>query len=342
MIKKASECLRLALPLMSEYDIPVTPKNYSVWYRYVSGIDSELRETIDSMLKTRETFSEETNESLYWQFCAEKDENQLKNVRDDLQHVLTTILKEVTELTGQTERYESFISGSVKILSENPSPDEVKNIVKTIIDETKTLGNYGKTIQTKLVETTDVLENLKKDFEQVKTEALVDFLTGIPNRKAFDQALTEQIGDAKTDMKSLSLLLIDIDHFKRFNDEFGHLVGDHVLKFVVKKIRELVKGRDFLARFGGEEFAVILPQTPLEGAQTVAENIRNYFAQAKLKEISTLRNLGKISVSIGVACYRSGESPEALISRSDMALYSAKNAGRNRVATEPNISSTIL
>jgi len=342
MIKKASECLRLALPLMSEYDIPVTPKNYSVWYRYVSGIDSELRETIDSMLKTRETFSEETNESLYWQFCAEKDENQLKNVRDDLQHVLTTILKEVTELTGQTERYESFISGSVKILSDNPSPDEVKNIVKTIIDETKTLGNYGKTIQTKLVETTDVLENLKKDFEQVKTEALVDFLTGIPNRKAFDQALTEGIGDAKTDMKSLSLLLIDIDHFKRFNDEFGHLVGDHVLKFVVKKIRELVKGRDFLARFGGEEFAVILPQTPLEGAQTVAENIRNYFAQAKLKEISTLRNLGKISVSIGVACYRSGESPEALISRSDMALYSAKNAGRNRVATEPNISSTIL
>ena len=342
MIKKASECLRLALPLMSEYDIPVTPKNYSVWYRYVSGIDSELRETIDSMLKTRETFSEETNESLYWQFCAEKDENQLKNVRDDLQHVLTTILKEVTELTGQTERYESFISGSVKMLSDNPSPDEVKNIVKTIIDETKTLGNYGKTIQTKLVETTDVLENLKKDFEQVKTEALVDFLTGIPNRKAFDQALTEQIGDAKTDMKSLSLLLIDIDHFKRFNDEFGHLVGDHVLKFVVKKIRELVKGRDFLARFGGEEFAVILPQTPLEGAQTVAENIRNYFAQAKLKEISTLRNLGKISVSIGVACYRSGESPEALISRSDMALYSAKNAGRNRVATEPNISSTIL
>lgn len=342
MIKKASECLRLALPLMSEYDIPVTPKNYSVWYRYVSGIDSELRETIDSMLKTRETFSEETNVSLYWQFCAEKDENQLKNVRDDLQYVLTTILKEVTELTGQTERYESFISGSVKILSDNPSPDEVKNIVKTIIDETKTLGNYGKTIQTKLVETTDVLENLKKDFEQVKTEALVDFLTGIPNRKAFDQALTEQIGDAKTDMKSLSLLLIDIDHFKRFNDEFGHLVGDHVLKFVVKKIRELVKGRDFLARFGGEEFAVILPQTPLEGAQTVAENIRNYFAQAKLKEISTLRNLGKISVSIGVACYRSGESPEALISRSDMALYSAKNAGRNRVATEPNISSTIL
>ena len=88
LIKKASECLRLALPLMSEYDIPVTPKNYSVWYRYVSGIDSALRETIDSILKIGETFSEETNESLYWQFCAEKDENQLMIIRVVLQHVV--------------------------------------------------------------------------------------------------------------------------------------------------------------------------------------------------------------------------------------------------------------
>lgn len=342
IIKTAYEYFRLALPLMSEHNIPVTPKNYSVWYKYVSGIDSELRKTMDTMLDKGETFSEETNASLYGHFCAEKDENHLKDLRDDLQQVLATILKEVTELTGQTEKYESFISGSVRILSDNPSPGEVKNIVKTIIDETKTLGSYGKTVQTKLVETTDVLETLKRDFEQAKTEALVDFLTGIPNRKAFDQALTEWIAEATSDTESLSLLLIDIDHFKRFNDEFGHLIGDYVLKFVVKKIRELVKGRDFLARFGGEEFAVILPQTPLIGAQTVAENIRSYFAQAKLKEIATLKSLGKISVSIGIACYRVGESPETFISRSDRALYCAKNAGRNRVATESDISSGVL
>jgi len=342
IIKTAYEYFRLALPLMSEHNIPVTPKNYSVWYKYVSGIDSELRKTMDTMLDKGETFSEETNESLYEHFCAEKDENHLKDLRDDLQQVLATILKEVTELTGQTEKYESFISGSAKILSDNPSPGEVKNIVKTIIDETKTLGSYGKTVQTKLVETTDVLETLKRDFELVKTEALVDFLTGIPNRKAFDQALTEWITEATSDTESLSLLLIDIDHFKRFNDEYGHLIGDYVLKFVVKKIRELVKGRDFLARFGGEEFAVILPRTPLIGAQTVAENIRSYFAQAKLKEIATFKSLGKISVSIGIACYRVGESPETFISRSDQALYCAKNAGRNRVATESDISSGIL
>jgi diguanylate cyclase len=327
LIKEAHGYLRLVVPLMSEYNIPVT-------HKYVSGTDSELRKTIDSMLEKGEVFSEETNETLYWHFCAEKDENQLRDLRDDLQQILMTILREVTELTGQTQKYGSFIAGSVKTLSENPSPGEVRDIVKAIIDETKTLGSFGKTVQAKLAETTDVLEALKKDFEQVKTEALVDFLTGAPNRKAFDQALTECISEATSDKKNLALLLIDIDHFKRFNDEYGHLIGDYVLKFVVKKIKEMVKGRDFLSRFGGEEFAVILPQTPLVGAKTVAENIRSYFAQATLKEIATLRNLGKISFSIGAACYRSGESPETFITRCDRALYSAKNAGRNRVATE--------
>jgi diguanylate cyclase len=334
LIKDAHGYFRLAVPLMSQYDIPVTPKNYTVWYEYVSGTDSELRKTIDSLLEKGEAFSEETNETLYRHFCGEKEENQLRDLRDDLQQILVTILREVTELTGQTQKYESFITGSVKMLSENPSPGEVRNIVKTIIDETKTLGSFGKTVQTKLAETTDVLEALKKDFEQVKTEALVDFLTGAPNRKAFNQALTECMSEATSDEKNLALLLIDIDHFKRFNDEYGHLIGDYVLKFVVKKIKEMVKGRDFLARFGGEEFALILPHTSLAGAEAVAENIRSFFAQTTLKEIATLRNLGKITVSIGAACYRLGESPETFIARCDQALYSAKNAGRNRVATE--------
>lgn len=333
-VKKAYEYLRLALPLMAEYEVPVTPKNYAVWYKYVSCADEELSRTIDSMIARRDDFTESVNDRLFRHFCAEKDEDQIKSIRDDLQQILETIVEEVKELTGQTERYEQSISCSVKTLSENPSPEEVRIIVRAIIDETKTLGNHGKMARMKLEETTTVLETLKRDFEKVKTEALVDFLTGVPNRKAFDQSLTEWITESSRENSSLSLLLIDIDHFKKFNDEYGHLIGDYVLKFVVKKVREMVKGRDFLARFGGEEFAVILPQTPLAGAQALAENIRSYFSQTKLKEIATARSLGTVSVSIGVACYRAGESPESFVARCDQALYAAKNSGRNRVASE--------
>lgn len=334
LIKEATTYLRLAIPLMSEHKVPVTPENYTVWYKYVSGVDSELNRTIVSILEKGESFSEATNKKLYRHFCSEKDERQLGQLRADLQQILGTILREVTELTGQTERYDSFISTSVARLPDSASPKEVRDIINAIIHETKTLGSYGKTVQTKLAETTHVLESLRKDFEQVKTEALIDFLTGIPNRKAFDQVFRERMSEASNEGLPLSLLLIDIDHFKRFNDEFGHLTGDYVLKFVVKKIREMVKGRDFLARFGGEEFAVILPQTPLAGARIVGENIRSFFSEATLKEIATLKNLGKITVSIGVACLRTGESPEIFINRCDRALYSAKNTGRNRVAVE--------
>jgi diguanylate cyclase len=333
LVEEAHGYIRLALPLMSGQNIPITPRNYAVWYRYVSGADGELSKTIDAMLKKGEEFSEERNETLYQRFCAEKDENELGKIREDLQQVLRTILKEVTDLTDQTQEYESFVSHSVNMLSEDTSIQEIKNVVGEIIDRTKSLGRFGKTVQHKLKETTEALEELKKDFEQVKAEVLVDFLTGIPNRKAFDDGLAICIDEAASWDKGLSLLLIDIDNFKRFNDEFGHLIGDEVLKFVAKKIKEIVKGRDFLARFGGEEFAVILPQTPLAGAAAVAENIRSFFAETSLRAVEAAKNLGVITVSIGVAHYRPGESSKEFIHRSDRALYSAKNAGKNRVVT---------
>ena len=186
-------------------------------------------------------------------------------------------------------------------------------------------------------ETTENLEAIQREFEQVKSEVLVDFLTGAPNRKAFDEKLVKLADEASSDNINLCLLVIDIDHFKKFNDTYGHIVGDEVLKFVAKKVKEIVRGRDFFARFGGEEFVVLLPHTSLEGAKGAAENIRSFFAKSNLKAVSTSENLGKITVSIGAGLYRPGEPFEKFIARTDQALYFAKNNGRNRVATELDI-----
>jgi len=335
-IKEVHGYIRLALPLMAKQNIPITPRNYAIWYAYVSGADRELSRIIDAMLQKGEEFSEETNEALYRRFCAENDENQLRKVREEMQQVLHTILKEVTELTGQTEAYESFVSHSVNALSEDASIQEIKKVATEIVDKTRSLGRFIKTIQHKLKETTEALEELKKDFEQVKTEVFVDFLTGIPNRKAFENTLAACISEVTSADKDLSLLLIDTDDFKKFNDEFGHLAGDEVLKFVARKIKEMVKGGDFLARFGGEEFVVVLPQTPLPGAAAVAEHIRNFFAVTPLRALPEEKNPGIITVSIGAARYRPGESSEEFIHRADHALYTAKKAGKNRVITVPD------
>jgi diguanylate cyclase len=329
--------VRLALPLMAKHNVPTTPKNYTVWYEYVSGHNNELRKTIDKMIDKGETFTAEKNETLYRRFCTEKDEDELRKLRENLQLVLKTILGEVTKLSGETGKYESLVSESVEKLSEDLSVESIRKVVNEILVETRAVGKFGQEIQERLRETKQELDALQRKFEQAKTEAMMDFLTGVANRKAFDQALAACTGAAASGANDLCLLLIDIDHFKRFNDTFGHIVGDEVLKFVTKKTKEIVRGRDFLARFGGEEFAVILPGTPLEGAKTVAENIRSFFAQANLKSTLTSKKLGMITVSIGAASYRPGEPAQDFIDRCDQALYVAKNTGRNRVATESDV-----
>jgi len=337
-LEESAGYVRLALPLMSQYNIPITPRNYAVWYDYVSGKSRELRDAIDAMLEKAEQFSDEINDVLYQRFCSEVDEGALVDLRDNLRQLLIDIFSQVAQLTEKTGEYETIVSRSVDKLSEGTSMQDIREVVDDIIVETKKIGHSGRATQEKLQVATDELESLKKEFEEAKAAALVDFLTGIANRKAFDMAIKGSVEEAASDTEPLSLLLIDIDHFKRFNDEYGHIVGDEILRLVARKIKENVRGRDFVARYGGEEFAVILPGTPIHGAKTVAENIRVSFSVGKLKRVKTSEYLGTISISVWAAQYRPGESVEDLVDRSDQALYFAKDAGRDRVATEADLT----
>ena len=329
--------LRLALPLMATHNIPATPNNYAIWFRYVSGSNAALTETINKLISQNKIFTEKINDDLYWKFCAEKDEHELKKLREDIQQVILAILNETNQLCGETEKYGTLITHSVAKLSEDASVKEIRSVMGEILDETKTITLVGTQVQQTMEAKTVELETLQKEFEQAKAESLQDFLTNIPNRKAFNEKLVTLTAEAAAEEKELCLLIIDIDYFKKFNDDFGHIVGDEVLKFVARKINDVIRGWDFLARFGGEEFVVLLPQTPLHGATTVAENIRHYFSEAKLRAATTSKSLGKITVSIGISSFQPGEALEKFIDRADRALYLAKNSGRNLVSTESDL-----
>jgi len=323
--------VRIVLPLMARHKVPITPQNYAVWYAYASGDNRELQKTLETMIKNEEPFTEENNEKLCARFGFIAEAGEIKKLRDELLQVLLSILNDIAEINGETAHYESFLSKSVESLSKEVSVEDLRTIVECIISETKAIVEFGKTAQKKIQNITSELTALKKTFEQTRTEALLDFLTGVANRKAFEEALTKLISGADTSEKGLCLLIVDIDHFKQFNDQHGHAVGDEVLRFTAQKLKSQVRGNDFVARTGGEEFAILLPETSLAGAEAVAENIRNFFSTATLKTSGGDKKLGRITVSIGGARYRTGETAESLVQRADKAMYAAKVSGRDRL-----------
>ncbi len=337
-LEETASIVRLALPLMTKHKIPISPKNYTTWYYYVSGKNKELQATVNSIIENKESFSGKTNEMLYQRFFVDKYENTLNEIKENLQETLQVIVGELTEISGQTKKYESTALKSVDSLSEKMSVKDIKAVLNDVIYATREIRSSGEMTQQRLKDTTETMKVLQEEFDQAKTELLIDFLTGILNRKGFDETLERCIHETSD---ILCLLIIDIDHFKKFNDVYGHIIGDEVLRFVAKNIQKLIRGNDYVARFGGEEFTVILPKTPLLGAMTVAENIRTSFSQLKLERKGKPEQLGTITVSIGAAQYRQGESIETLISRADQALYYAKNNGRNRVATESEVANQI-
>jgi len=158
--------------------------------------------------------------------------------------------------------------------------------------------------------------------EKLLAMAHRDGLTGLWNRRAFDEALGREWKRAMRDGSGISLLLLDIDHFKAFNDRYGHPVGDDCLRSVASAVNGVVRSCDVAARYGGEEIALILPGTSGEDAVEVAERIRY-----------AIEKSGVVTASIGVATAAAQESPEDLLHAADAAMYKAKAAGRNRVAT---------
>ncbi len=338
VVEESAAFTRLTLPLMVQNGIPTTPMNYATWYRYVAGTDKELKGAIDRMIEQGESFSEEACEMLYRRYCAEKDETAALALRESLRNVLGGLLGTFGNFNEQSDEYETLVSASLEKLSDQSSVQDIRTIVDEIIDRTKELGESGRSMQNTMKNAAEELEELKKEFERAKTEALVDFLTGAANRKAFDERLAKAVEESSAGGNPLSLMMIDIDHFKKFNDQHGHIVGDEVLKFTAARIKEVVRETDFVARYGGEEFSVILPETSLEECQKVAESVRVVFAQGRLKKAGSSTYLGQITVSIGVGQHQKGEAPTDLVRRSDQALYFAKETGRNRVATESDLS----
>lgn len=325
------EISRTTIAKLEELGIAMSPENYSIWYYDFAHANPDLSKALRLIEAQDRPFSNDICAQIYQRFCGSAQQNrQIDETCERMEKTMGRILSQMSGVTAGTSDYGNTLEGFQSQLAGQDSVNQVRDMIQEVLSETRSMQDRAKVLEQALDESTKELASISDHLVAARQQALTDGLTGIANRRCFDERLEELTSEATKDDTPLCLLIGDIDHFKAFNDTHGHRVGDQVLKQVALTMTQCIKGRDVAARYGGEEFAVILPQTDLKGAERVSEQLRLSIAQKKIKMKSSGQTLGAITMSIGASTYVAGESPAALIERADQGLYQAKREGRNR------------
>ena len=325
----------LALGQIKSLRQTAIPRNYEIWYVYATGYNSELNRIINETLSRNGRLTEADLEQIYETYLSQiKTTDRIDKVGSRVIGEIDDVMKLIGDALGMSASFEENLSRATKKLEAARQPGEIKAVLESLVKSTREMRDTNQALQDRLTLSKTEISNLQQSLEAIRAESLTDPLTGLGNRKYFDRSIQMEVENALANSEPLSLLMFDIDHFKSFNDSYGHLTGDQVLRLVGMSLKQTIKGQDITARYGGEEFAVVLPNTALRQALTVADHIRRAVMAKELKKKSTGEILGRVTISVGVSMLKPGDDTDSLIERADACLYAAKRNGRNRVVCE--------
>ena len=311
------------------------PRNYEIWYVYATGYNPPLNKVINETLARNGTLTEADLEQLYESYLSQiRTSDRIDKVGARVIGEIDGVMNLITDALGISATYDESLSGATETLETADSGEQLRPIIESLAAATREMRETNKALEDRLQLSKTEISNLQQSLDAIRAESLTDPLTGLGNRKYFDRSIERAVEQALASGEPLSLLMFDIDHFKSFNDSYGHLTGDQVLRLVALSLKQTIKGQDITARYGGEEFAVVLPSTGLRQALTVADHIRRAVMAKELKKKSTGEILGRVTISVGVSILKSGDDTDSLIERADACLYAAKRNGRNRVICE--------
>lgn len=321
-----AEHLRLTLPLMRLHATDYGPESYALWFTYASGAHQRLAQALDPVVSSQDRLTVEQTRSLAGLLSDIPSLEKIGRIQAALSQILSRTADANSRTLETTGRIRSSISEAADLVARDPPAGVLK-----LVESTGLLDSSLDLLQNRLRESEAEVAELKSRLDKVRREARTDALTHLPNRRSFDETLDLQLQQADPTAHPLSLAIIDVDRFKRINDELGHVFGDRVLRSIAEVLSRNVKGKDVLARFGGEEFALLLPETEVTGAAQLAEQLRDAVERIRIKRTDSGQVVSNITVSCGVTRLLAGDTAASFVERADSALYEAKNQGRNRV-----------
>ena len=329
---EAFQLARSALAEMEAVGVWPTPLNFELWLHYVGDPEGPLGREITRLLKSNDPFTEGTAEMLAAEYLPRgRLSEEIRDAGAVLNRELTSVSDAIAKAReSQAEYGETLTDASVKI-EQAAKPADLKHLVSGLSDATARVQVENATLERRLESSTKEVARLREHLEQVRRDAMTDALTNLANRKSFDEELLRACDDAEKNNTVVTLAVLDIDHFKRFNDTWGHQTGDQVLRYVASVIGRISKHPRVAARYGGEEFAIIFPGEGALQVETALNAIREEIGSRALRRRSTNDELGAVTISGGLAQRRPGESGSLLLDRADEALYAAKRGGRDRV-----------
>jgi diguanylate cyclase len=260
------------------------------------------------------------------------DADRVASAGKTLERELANVLAVVRRDIANKDAYARSLANAEARLARLDEAEQVRVIVSLLVAENERMRLASLDDRSKLEACAREIEFLQASLRRAEEATLKDPMTGIGNRRLFNEAIQNAVEESNARKTPLSLIMCDIDHFKRVNDTFGHSVGDEIIKALTRIIASNVRETDSVARYGGEEFAIILPGTGQQAATATAERIRRQFGARKFSIRKTNEKVGRVTASFGVVEHRPEDDAETFIRRADAKLYEAKARGRDRVA----------
>lgn len=324
-----------ALKQIKRCEVPAFPRHYELWYTYSAGFDQKLNMAINEVLRARGKVSLEETTYLYETYLSPyRLGDKLDQFGSNFSDQIETMLESLGQNMEVNSEYSTTLSDLSNKLGAAKNAGGVRDVIHQLVKATAVMRASHEEMEDQLKHSQKQVAELKDNLEAARFENLTDELTGLGNRRLFDQTMARKVQNSSGFGTSFCLIMLDIDHFKKFNDTWGHQTGDQVLRLVGMTIKNAISAPNIAARYGGEEFGVILPDTTLDEALMQADHIREAIKDRKLVKRSTGEKLGNVTISAGVASFEKEDTALTLVERADAALYSAKRAGRNCVMSE--------